>query len=385
MHASGLSVEDEVVRRVVTAAAETDRVGAVEAAVVAAVRRPDTTTVDSLERLLRMDRMMDHRLDDEDERSDAKRSERQRRQTVAGSERQRRQTATVGSGRRRAERSVAAVVDAAVAMVARDCGGDEQALTLKRMMMRTVTAWAMWRPTIDNAAAAASVDALAEKAAHCGEAAVVERLVDRCVRVGDRTHKLMCEMARGGHVAMLEVLLGGGIRLQQGELRDVMRGPGCGGDEVRALMRRRDMQDAVRGDRRFVARCCHNGREERMAERLSALLDGEYAGCVDVNEMYFRSTALHLCSLFHWLECVRVLVRTPGVDMNAGDAERCTTLHLAARQGFVKVVRELIEVGGADVNAGDKTGHTPLDYAVFNNKDAAAAVLRAHGGQPRQR
>ena len=61
VHASGLSVEDEVVRRVVTAAAETDRVGAVEAAVVAAVRRPDTdttTTVDGVERLLRMDRMM---------------------------------------------------------------------------------------------------------------------------------------------------------------------------------------------------------------------------------------------------------------------------------------------------------------------------------------
>ena len=187
---------------------------------------------------------------------------------------------------------------------------------------------------------------------------------------------------------MLEVLLDGGTRWQQDELRGVMvaamGGPGCGGDEVRALMRRRDMQAAVRGERGFVAQCCHSASRERMAERLAVLLDGEFAGCVDVNGRYDRWTALHRCSYSGWLECVRVLVRTAGVDVNArGDSGR-TALHWAARQGHVEVVRELIEVGGADVNAADGDGQSPLAYAVSYNHDAVAAVLRAHGGQQRR-
>jgi len=263
---------------------------------------------------------------------------------------------------------------------------DEQAETAKRtMMMRTITARAVWRrPPLGSPASTASVLELVKTAARYGDAS---RLVSWCERLDGGTGRsgLIHELARGGHVEMLEMLLDGGI-WQQHQLRSMMRammrGPGCGGDDVRTLMRRRDMQATLRGyDDRFAARCCSQGsdvsrgfNESRMAEWLAALLDGEYAGCVDVNGKYDGLSALQLCSNSGWLECVRVLVRTAGVDVNARSDFGNTALHYAARSGHAKVVRELIEVGDADGEVRDRFGDTPLAIAVPSRRYWMRAV-----------
>jgi ankyrin repeat protein len=59
---------------------------------------------------------------------------------------------------------------------------------------------------------------------------------------------------------------------------------------------------------------------------------------------------------------------------------RVHPLHSAAALGDVEACRMLLDAG-ADPNAAQQGGYTPLDEAVFNDKDELAALLRARGAQ----
>ena len=142
------------------------------------------------------------------------------------------------------------------------------------------------------------------------------------------------------------------------------------------------MREALKASTGFVVRVARDCRSPQLAEYLGVLVEDEATGGggVDVNQRYGGNTALHWCSARGEMASVVVLMRARGVDVNARTNGGWTPLHSAAGNGHAEVVRELIEVGGANVNARANNGATPLDVAVGNGEEAAAAVLRAHGG-----
>ena len=78
-------------------------------------------------------------------------------------------------------------------------------------------------------------------------------------------------------------------------------------------------------------------------------------------------TALHLAALHEQLEAVRTLCEKGA-------------LHYAARNGQVTVIRELVK-WGANLEAIDFKGRTPLELAIYGEREDALVVLRELGAK----
>ena len=113
---------------------------------------------------------------------------------------------------------------------------------------------------------------------------------------------------------------------------------------------------------------------------------------IDVNAAaYWGETPLLMASANGHQECVKLLLETPGIDLNCTLSERHlkaqNALMLAATKGaclglqgrgdFVSVVKHLVEANGLDVNAQDANGYTALMLACMQGHADIAAELLA--------
>ena len=104
-------------------------------------------------------------------------------------------------------------------------------------------------------------------------------------------------------------------------------------------------------------------------------------------ERYGR-TPLVIASYYNKIESVKLLISTPGVDINASSDFGATALHFAAHRGHLEVVQLLLSKG-AKVNAlatgGKWTGKTPLDVVTgmgMSGKPEISEAIKAKGGKP---
>lgn len=94
------------------------------------------------------------------------------------------------------------------------------------------------------------------------------------------------------------------------------------------------------------------------------------------------STALHCASWKNHRDTVAYLLEA-GADVhahNTNDHWGTTPLHAAAHANNTAIVQLLIDAG-ADVNAKDAAGQTPLTHTTFHKANAAANLLKKHGGE----
>lgn len=80
-------------------------------------------------------------------------------------------------------------------------------------------------------------------------------------------------------------------------------------------------------------------------------------------------------------DTVSTLLRQPGIDVNAAQADGMTALHWAAHLDALEAARLLLRAG-ADVNAANAFGVTPLRLAATNGSAAMLEVLLAAGADP---
>lgn len=78
------------------------------------------------------------------------------------------------------------------------------------------------------------------------------------------------------------------------------------------------------------------------------------------------------------------LLLAHGANVNAQRRDGMTALHAAAYRGHLKVIETLLKAGAdarirAHADSGAHSGETPLDTAVAQGQDAAAAALRDAG------
>lgn len=89
---------------------------------------------------------------------------------------------------------------------------------------------------------------------------------------------------------------------------------------------------------------------------------------ISIHNKYKDITPLQLACLLNRPQCVRILLATPGIDVNAG-----WPLHDAAMNGHAECVRLLLAVTPAiDVNKGN---FTPLHYAAMNGHAECVRLL----------
>jgi len=127
------------------------------------------------------------------------------------------------------------------------------------------------------------------------------------------------------------------------------------------------------------------------AEKLKAVLaecKGNKAVLNYRNEERYGRTPLVIAAYYNKLESIKILLATPGVDVNASSDFGATALHFAAFRGHLEVVQLLLSKG-AKVNAlatgGKWTGKTPLDVVTgmgMSGKPEVSEALKAKGGKP---
>ena len=81
---------------------------------------------------------------------------------------------------------------------------------------------------------------------------------------------------------------------------------------------------------------------------------------------------------------VRLLTRSPGVDLDAAEDDGRTALHFAAAAGSHSIVRLLLE-HGADPNTRSVFGESPLHHAADHGNVGLVDVLIDHGADPHAR
>ncbi|WP_257266152.1 ankyrin repeat domain-containing protein [Endozoicomonas sp. ONNA2] len=98
----------------------------------------------------------------------------------------------------------------------------------------------------------------------------------------------------------------------------------------------------------------------------------------------FGLTALHLAAAGDHLETIKALVAADGVQVNAKDIDNWTALHLAARHGCTETVKALLATDGILVNEKTDTGFTALDLATQNGHIACQKLLAGNGARNNQ-
>ena len=86
---------------------------------------------------------------------------------------------------------------------------------------------------------------------------------------------------------------------------------------------------------------------------------------------------LHSAAAGSWVEISRLLI-AHGAPVDARQAEDFTPLHSAAQNGCLEIIQGLL-AAGADVNAREAEGKTPLAFALAENHQKAAELLREYG------
>jgi len=106
------------------------------------------------------------------------------------------------------------------------------------------------------------------------------------------------------------------------------------------------------------------------------------------NEERYGRTPLVIAAYYNKIDAVKLLLSTPGVDVNAASDFGASALHFAAHRGHLDVVKLLL-AKGAKVNAlatgGKWTGKTPLDVVSgmgMSGKPEISATLVEKGGKP---
>jgi ankyrin repeat protein len=118
-------------------------------------------------------------------------------------------------------------------------------------------------------------------------------------------------------------------------------------------------------------------------DAVRTLLDGDVD--VDVNAAQTDSlkgyAPLHLAVARQkpFVAAIDLLLARAGINVDATTSTGQTALHLAAMWGHVGVCEKLV-LRGASLSARNKKGRTPLEMAVKDQKEEAAAYLRAAMG-----
>lgn len=85
---------------------------------------------------------------------------------------------------------------------------------------------------------------------------------------------------------------------------------------------------------------------------------------INVNiQSSLKETALHVASWYGNIECVKLLVSVPHVDVNKQNYQGETTLHLASSRGHIECVKLLLSVPHIGVNMRNIFGKTAYDVA----------------------
>lgn len=87
------------------------------------------------------------------------------------------------------------------------------------------------------------------------------------------------------------------------------------------------------------------------------------------------ASLLHLASRLGYHGIVEMLLKVPGINVNAPDCIQQTPLHNAVVKGHRSVIELLLNAPGVDVNARDKHGDTPLHDAVRGRHPSVIELL----------
>ena len=87
---------------------------------------------------------------------------------------------------------------------------------------------------------------------------------------------------------------------------------------------------------------------------------------------------LHRAARHGFVSCVRLLSRTPGVDINRQCHKGFTPLHIAASEGHLDCLQVLLATPGIQINRVCRSGFTPEQIAIKNDHPVCAvAILQA--------
>jgi hypothetical protein len=102
-----------------------------------------------------------------------------------------------------------------------------------------------------------------------------------------------------------------------------------------------------------------------------------------VNEPNARGdTLLTLAAYYSQEEAVALILKQPGVAVDARNAMGLTALAAAAFKGHVGIARKLV-AAKADVNAASSSGQTALMFAALTGRTAVVEYLLSAGADPR--
>ena len=117
----------------------------------------------------------------------------------------------------------------------------------------------------------------------------------------------------------------------------------------------------------------HSAIRAGAVEIVKLLLD---RGASVVEKNHMGETPLHVACFVQSIECVELLLDSPGTNINAVDRAHRTPLHFGVMttHSSAKLVEVLLK-HGASVNAADKTGFTPLHVAALNEQSHCVDAL----------
>ena len=124
-------------------------------------------------------------------------------------------------------------------------------------------------------------------------------------------------------------------------------------------------------ERTPLARAACNGHTEVVKLLLAA-------PGIDVNKEHYFGRPLTKAAQKGHTEIVKLLLAAPGIDVNVNNDDE-TPLWQAAGRGHTEIVKLLLAAPGIDVNRANKSGSTPLSNAAYYGHTEIVKLLRAAG------